>query len=93
MLLGLPFAVLGTLSVLLSYDATSAFDEFKAASAIGLHGLPFVVATAACGVAVWVFIARRLPRDDRSAAWAGLILGTLAGWGLWLGVIGPILLP
>ena len=93
LLLGVPFAVLGTISVMLGNDASSAFDEFKAANAVGLHGLPFVAATAAAGVAIWIFIGRRIPKGDRWAAWPGLILGTLFGWGLWLGVLGPILLP
>lgn len=93
LLLGLPFAILGTISVMMGYGAESQFDEFKAASALGLPGLPFVVLTAAYGVAAWAYLIRRLPRSDRWYAFSGLVIGTALGWGLWLAVLGPVLLP
>lgn len=93
LLLGLPFALLGIISVLMGYGAESAFDEFKAATAVGLPGLPFVALSAACGVAACVLIARRTPRAERSAAWPGIVIGSAMGWAAWLLLLGPVLLP
>lgn len=93
LLLGLPFAVLGTLSALLGNEAHSKFDEFQAAAAVGLPGLPFVIMTAACGLATFIFVGLRIGRAERTAAWPGIILGTVLGWAFWIFGLGPIILP
>lgn len=43
------------------------------------------------GVLVWLNF--HLPRGQRAAAWVGLLSGVVLGWVLWMGYLGPRLLP
>ncbi len=73
--------------------AAPAFDEHKAATAVGWSGDAVLASTAVFLIATLVWIAYELPRGERSAAWPGLIAGTGVGWALWMGVVGRVLLP
>jgi hypothetical protein len=69
-----------------------AFDEFRAAEALGWSGDMLLGLSSLLFFAALFWLARGLPRGERSAAWVGLSLGTIAGWVLWFG-IGPMILP
>lgn len=69
------------------------FDEHKAALALGLSGDVALAVTSLLVIAVLFWLARYLPKGERTAAWTGLLLGTAIGWIWWLVVLGPILLP
>ena len=69
------------------------FDEYRAAEALGWSGLSALGVTTAFVAAVLVWLALRLPRGQRFAAWPGLLLGVVLGWVLWMGSLGPTLLP
>ncbi|CAA9526599.1 MAG: hypothetical protein AVDCRST_MAG91-2585 [uncultured Sphingomonadaceae bacterium] len=69
------------------------FDEYRAAEAMGWSGLSALGVTTAFVATVLVWLAVRLPRGERFTAWIGLLLGVVLGWVLWIGFLGPILLP
>ncbi len=69
------------------------FDEHKAAEALGWSGDIALGVTSLLVIAVLFWLARCLPIGERSAGWAGLMLGTALGWLVWLVVVGPVLLP
>jgi len=69
-----------------------AFDEHKAATALGWSGDAGLAFTSLLLVATLTWVAVKLPRGERTAAWAGLVGGTALGWVLWMKVLGPVLL-
>jgi hypothetical protein len=69
------------------------FDEHKAASALGWSGDAVLGFTALFLIAILVWIGYRLPRGERIAAWPGLLVGTVLGWALWMGLVGRFVLP
>lgn len=70
-----------------------AFDEYRAATALGWSGdLLLAVTSLLLALVLW-WIGRRIPRRERLSAWLGLIVGTALGWVAWMQVLGPRLLP
>jgi hypothetical protein len=69
-----------------------AFDEYKAATALGWSGDAVLAFTSVFLIATLTWVAMRLPHGERAAAWAGLLGGTALGWVLWMSVLGPVLL-
>jgi hypothetical protein len=69
-----------------------AFDEFRAGEALGWSGDLLLGLSSLMVLVTLVWLARALPRGERSAAWPGLLLGTIGGWALWFSA-GPLILP
>jgi hypothetical protein len=69
-----------------------AFDEHKAALALGWSGDLVLGLTAAILVGLLIWLAFGLPGRERSAAWPGLLMGTAVGWAVWMGLLGPVVL-
>lgn len=92
--LAAPYTVFATLARLRGERMPAhGFDEYRAAEALGWSGLGALGVTTAFVMVVLVWLAVRLPRGQRRAAWIGLLLGVVLGWVLWLGFLGPALLP
>ena len=70
-----------------------AFDEHKAATALGWSGDALLASTSLVLIGVLLCIGFKLPRGERTAAWPGLLFGTVFGWALWMLLIGPAILP
>jgi hypothetical protein len=70
-----------------------AFDEYKVGAALGWSGDALLASTAIVLIGVLLFVGRRLPAGERSAAWPGLLSGTTLGWACWMLLLGPALLP
>jgi len=68
-----------------------AFDEQKAADALGWSGELLLAITSATLLVVLAWLAIKLPH--RWLSLAAVLLGTAAGWALWMGVLGPSLFP
>ena len=71
--------------------APPAFDEQKAADALGWSGELLLGATTALVLLVLVWLLVTLPR--RWLSFPAVVIGTAAGWGLWMGILGPLLFP
>ena len=69
------------------------FDEFKAAQMLGFPVAPLLVAELALTLALWSWAARRLGGAIRLPALAGTVIGIIAGIGIWIAGLGPLLLP
>lgn len=69
------------------------FDEYRAAEALGWPGLSALGVTTTFVFLVLVWLTVRLPRGQRLAAWVGLLSGVVLGWVIWMGSLGPALLP
>jgi hypothetical protein len=70
-----------------------AFDEHKAGTALGWSGDAVLACTTVVLAGVLLLVGFKLPRSERSVAWPGLLIGTALGWGLWMLLLGPVLLP
>lgn len=73
--------------------AVGDFDEFNAASALGLPPGLVVALNVAAIVAAWAWCIRRTPAGHRVAAVAVSAAGAAAGIALYMGLVGPALLP
>ncbi len=69
------------------------FDEFKAAQMLNFPVVPLLVAELVLTLALWSWAARRLSNAIRWPALAGTAIGIIAGIGIWIAVLGPLLLP
>jgi hypothetical protein len=70
-----------------------AFDEYKAATALGWLGDLVLGLTTGLLICVLLWLGFALPRGQRLGAWAGLLLGTAAGWIARMQFVGPLVLP
>lgn len=68
-----------------------AFDEQKAADALGWSGELLLGLTSATLLIVLAWLIVKLP--DRWLSVPAIVLGTAAGWALWMGALGPSLFP
>jgi hypothetical protein len=68
-----------------------AFDEQKAADALGWSGELLLGLTSATLLIVLAWLVVKLP--NRWMSVAAILVGTAAGWALWMGALGPILFP
>ena len=79
--------------VLLGHDPAARYDEVRVAA---LTGIP-VQLLVALGLLVVVisgaWLARYLPRGRRTVAVVSMLAGAVVGTGLYLGYVGPWLLP
>lgn len=73
--------------------ADPAFDEHKAATALGWSGDLLLGATSTLPVLVLIWLSLRLPRGSKLKRSFALLVGTGFGWFLWMGLLGPRLLP
>jgi hypothetical protein len=73
--------------------AAPVFDEHKAATVLGWLGDLLLGLTSALALAVLVWVVLKLPRGRRLPILAALLIGTGLGWYLWMGLLGPRLLP
>ena len=90
---GVPYTIANLLALVSGRKLDPpAFDEFKAGEALGWSGNLTLGVTASMVFLVlgWLFF--RLPTGQRGVAWAGLIVGTIAGWAFWFS-IAPVVLP
>ncbi len=69
------------------------FDEFKAAQMLGFPVASLLVAELALTLTLWWWAARRLSSAIRWPALAGTVTGIIAGIGIWIAGLGPLLLP
>ncbi len=69
------------------------FDEFKAAQMLGFSVVPILIAELALTVALWSWAVGRLGKGIRFPALAGTAVGIISGIGLWIALLGPLLLP
>lgn len=69
-----------------------AFDEYRTGQALGWSGDLLLGLSSLLFFAAVFWLARALPKGERTLAWLGLVLGTVAGWVLWF-TIGPMILP
>jgi hypothetical protein len=69
------------------------FDEYKVGAALGWSGDALLAVTSLFLLAVLWWVHRATRRDDRRVVWAGLVIGTVAGWAVWMKGLGPWLLP
>jgi hypothetical protein len=91
---GVPYAVINMVVRMIGgHMRAPAFDEHKAGLALGWSGDILLASTTLILVGVLLCIGFRLPRGERSVAWAGLLIGTVFGWALWMLLLGPVLLP
>jgi hypothetical protein len=91
---GVPYTLINSFVRLTGRRLTPpAFDEHKAATALGWSGDAVLGSTSVLLIAALVWMGFRLPRGERSVAWPGLLLGTALGWVLWMQLLGPVLLP
>ncbi len=68
-----------------------AFDEQKAADALGWSGELLLGLTSAAVLFVVVWLVLELPR--RWLSLPAVLVGSAAGWALWMGILGPALFP
>jgi len=71
--------------------APPAFDEQKAADALGWSGEFLLGLTSAVLLIVLAWLAIKLP--NRWLSLPAAVLGTAAGWALWMAALGPVLFP
>jgi hypothetical protein len=71
--------------------APPAFDEQKAADALGWSGELLLGLTSATLLIVIAWLIIKLP--NRGLSLPAIFVGTAAGWALWMGALGPILFP
>jgi hypothetical protein len=71
--------------------APPAFDEQKAADALGLSGELLLGLTSATLLLVIAWLLIKLP--SRWLSLPATVAGTVAGWALWMGALGPLLFP
>ena len=87
------FNAIGYVWHLTQGEATRNGDEVKVAMYFGWPELSVLAATGAVGLAVCVAVVRLLPRVERRPFTIGGALGSLVGFGIWYGCVGPALLP
>ena len=82
------------ISLLRGQDVSRAnFDEHTFATIFGLPTV-LVVSIGLCVFAVsWYWFLKQIPPQTRFKAFLGLLIGFIAGLGLYLGVVGPMILP
>ena len=91
---GVPYTIVNMALLLTGRRlAPPAFDEHKAATAMGWSGDLALAATSVILLGTLAWIGVRLPRGERMVGWTGLIAGAALGWALWMKVAGPLLLP
>jgi len=71
--------------------ALAAFDEQKAADALGWSGELLLGLTSATLLVVVIWLIIKLPHRWLSVP--AVMLGTATGWVLWMGSLGPVLSP
>lgn len=71
--------------------APPAFDEQKAADALGWSGELLLSLTSATVLLVLGWLVLKLP--NRVWSLPAILTGTAAGWALWMGFLGPLLFP
>lgn len=93
LLVGVPYSVMSLAMLAFGHRLNPpAFDEYKAGVMLGLPGNALLGLSAIIFFATLAWLALRLPKGERSAAWPGLLVGTALGWALWF-TVGPVLLP
>ena len=89
-----PYTVINTLARLTGASLSPpAFDEYKAGTALGWSGDLLLASTVIVLAGVLFCVGHNLPREERSTAWPGLVIGTILGWAWWMLFLGPVLLP
>jgi hypothetical protein len=71
--------------------APPAFDEQKAADALGWSGEWLLSLTSATLLIVVAWLVVNLP--NRWLSLPAVLIGTAAGWALWMGALGPLIFP
>jgi hypothetical protein len=71
--------------------APPAFDEQKAAGALGWSGELLLSLTSGTLLIVVAWLLIKLP--DRWLSFPAALVGTAVGWALWMGALGPALFP
>jgi hypothetical protein len=90
---GLPYSIVNLVMRFQGHRLSPpAFDEYKAATALGWSGDLLLAITSAIPLAVLVWLGLTLPRGRRILFFGALLLGTAVGWYLWMGLLGPRLL-
>jgi hypothetical protein len=69
------------------------FDEFNAAQMLGFPVVPLLIAELAVTFALWTWAVRRLASAIRLPALTGTLIAIVTGIGVWIGGLGPLLLP
>jgi hypothetical protein len=69
------------------------FDELNAARHLGVAVEPVIAINVLILLAAWVFLIRRAPRGQRIATLSAIAVGTTGGLALYIGWLGPWLLP
>jgi hypothetical protein len=69
------------------------FDELNAARHLGVAVEPVIATNVVILLAAWVFLIRRVPRGQRIATITAIAVGTIGGLALYIGWLGPWLLP
>lgn len=89
-----PYTLINTLARLTGRRlGAPAFDEYKAGTALGFSGDALLATTVVVLIGVLVLVGRKLPTEERSVAWPGLVIGAILGWTCWMLLVGPALLP
>ena len=94
LIVGVPYTVVA-LALFLSgrHLAAPSFDEARAALAFGLPPEALMAVSTAAFFIAFGGVVGALPKGLRLLGLSALVAGTAAGWGLWMVVLGPRLLP
>ena len=69
------------------------FDEFNAAQAFGFPVEPLIVLELVVTLVIWSWLFRRLLGSPRLISIGSAVVGAVIGIGIWMGIVGPRLLP